>query len=134
MAGSWAMGPEPIEFSEPLGRVREAQERKRIMKQLEDLGLKIMNRMSMSGPFGGDPIGAILGDPDKRRTAAQLLGQAYLSAYVTMLQNREQVERIADVLVDRKEMHGDEVVELLEEVGIRHPRIDYQDETSWPRI
>ena len=30
-----------------------------------------------------------------------------------MASNREQVERIADTLVDRKEMHGDEVVDLL---------------------
>jgi hypothetical protein len=31
-------------------------------------------------------------------------------------------------------MHGDEVVELLEEVGIKRPEVDYLDQKSWPKI
>ena len=134
MAGVWAMGPEPVVLKGELGRVQEGRERERVMKQLEQLGLKIMNRMSTASMMGGDPIGAILSDSDKRRTAAQLLGQAYVAAYVTMQLNREQVERIADALTERREMHGDEVVELLEEVGIKRPEVDYLDQKSWPKI
>jgi ATP-dependent Zn protease len=134
MAGIWAMGPEPVSFKQGMGRVQEGEARERVMDQLEQLGLKIMNRMSLAGGMSADPINAILSDPDKRRTTAHLLGQAYIAAYVTMMQNREQVERIADVLVERGEMHGDEVVELLEDVGIRRPRIDYLDEGTWPKI
>ena len=133
MAGVWAMGPHPVEFKQQLGPVRESEERKRVMKQFEDLGARIMNRMS-AGAMGGDPIGAILSDPEKKKTAAQLLGQAYVAAYNTVEHNRRQVEQIADELIERKEMHGDEVVDLLDRVGINKPEIDYLDPKSWPKI
>jgi hypothetical protein len=49
-------------------------------------------------------------------------------------QNRRQVEQIAEELIERKEMHGDEVVDLLERVGIQKPDIDYLDPKAWPKI
>ncbi|HYZ30327.1 MAG TPA: hypothetical protein VE570_14790, partial [Thermoleophilaceae bacterium] len=134
MAGVWAMGPEPIEFKGRLGPVREAEERKRVMAQFERLGTQIMNRMSTNSPMMGDPIGAILADREKRKTAALLLGQAYVAAFNTVDQNRRQVERIAEELIERKEMHGDEVVDLLDRVGIQKPDIDYLDPKAWPKI
>jgi ATP-dependent Zn protease len=76
----------------------------------------------------------VLGDRDKRQSAAQLLGQAYLTAYATVEANRESVEKVADVLVERKEMHGDEVVDLLNEVSLTKPQIRLLDESTWPRV
>ena len=38
-----------------------------------------------------------------------------------MATNREGIERIADALIERKEMHGDEVSELLDSVGLSAP-------------
>jgi len=76
----------------------------------------------------------VLGDRDKRRAAAQLIGQAYVTAYTLMASNREQIERIADTLIERKEMHGDEVVDLLTSVGLRRPQLDLMDDTTWPRV
>src|SRR3954468_13977194 len=134
MAGVWAMGPEHIELKQQLGPAREAEARKGIMEQFERLGTQIMNRMSMGSMMSGDPIAAILADQSKRKTAAQLLGQAYVAAYNTVDQNRLQVERIAEELIERKEMHGDEVVDLLERVGITKPEIDYLDPKAWPKI
>jgi ATP-dependent Zn protease len=104
------------------------------MEQFERLGTQIMNRMSMSSPMMGDPISAILADREKRKTAALLLGQAYVTAYNTVDQNHRQVEQIAEELIERKEMHGDEVVDLLDRVGIRKPDIDYLDPKAWPKI
>jgi ATP-dependent Zn protease len=134
MAGVWAMGPEPIHFKQQLGPVREGQERKRVMKQFEELGTRIMNRMSLGNMMAGDPISAILADSEKRKTAAQLLGHAYVTAYNTVDLNRRAIEQIADELIERKEMHGDEVVDLLERVAIQKPDIDYMDPKSWPKI
>src|SRR5205085_4637037 len=119
MVGVTAMAPKPIEFTRPLGRVREKEESERVMDAFEEMGYRIMNLAS------GGLVSEILKDEDKRKTAAQLVGQAYFLAYHTMDQNREQIERIADHLVERKELYGDEVVDLLEEVGIKKPRIDY---------
>jgi ATP-dependent Zn protease len=134
MAGVWAMGPEQIELKQKLGPAREAEERKRMMAEFESLGKRIMNRLSSGSMMSGDPIGGILSDPAKAKTVALLLGQAYVAAYNTVDQNRRQVEEIAEVLIERKEMHGDEVVELLERVGITKPEIDYLDPKAWPKI
>jgi ATP-dependent Zn protease len=134
MAGVWAMGPEPVEFKHEMGRTREAEERRRVMEEFEDLGTRIMNRMSMGSAMAGDPIAAILADQAKRKTAAQLLGHAYVTAYNCVDRNRRQIEQIAEKLIERKEMHGDEVVDLLERVGITKPEIDYLDPKAWPKI
>ena len=39
-----------------------------------------MNRARGGGMMAGDPIAAVLGDRAKRAAAAQILGQAYLTA------------------------------------------------------
>ena len=76
----------------------------------------------------------MLGDPDKKRTVAQILGQAYVTAYNLVRENKDAVERIAEALVDRKEIFGDELVELLDSQKLRQPEIDYTDESVWPRM
>jgi ATP-dependent Zn protease len=81
-----------------------------------------------------DPIGAVLGDRDKRKAVAALLGQAYLTAYATVAANRDRVEKVAEELIQRKEMHGDEVVDLLNSVNLVRPQIDLLEEKSWPRV
>src|SRR4051794_559018 len=134
MAGAWAMAPEPIEFNRQLGPSREAQERERMNTQFEALGNRIMNRMSTGSMMAADPVGAILSDPEKRKTIALLLGQAYVVAYNAVNHNQLQIERIAEELIERKELHGDEVVDLLERVGITKPEIDYLDPQAWPKI
>jgi ATP-dependent Zn protease len=134
MVGMCAMAPEPADFK---GRVpeefREEQE-ERIMKRFERIGTQIMNRAQTGSMMHADPVGGVLADPDKRRAAAQLLGQAYLTAYNLIAHNQEKVEQIAEVLVERREMHGDEVVELLERARLEEPRIDLLDEKSWPKV
>jgi hypothetical protein len=116
----------------------EAEQRRaerRVEKRFEEIGMRIMQR---AGGAGGmleqDPIAGVLSDPWKRSLAAQILGQAYLSAYHVVLQNREGAERVADVLVDRREVHGDEVTELLDACRLTKPAIDLLDEGSWPRL
>ena len=47
--------------------------------------------------------------------------------------NREAVQKIADAVVAKRELFGDELVELLESASLRRPEIDYLDEASWPR-
>ena len=41
---------------------------------------------------------------------------------------------IAETLVDRKELHGDEVVELLDAASLEAPHIDVTDEAIWPKL
>jgi cell division protease FtsH len=136
MVGSCGMGPERIELEgkKYARKAYEDEKRDKIMKRFEEIGIQIMNRSGEGGPMHHDPIGSVLGDPDKRRMAGQLLGQAYVSAHLLVEANREAVEHIADVLIERKEMHGDEVLDLLEASGLKQPEVDLTDDRVWPRV
>ncbi len=131
MVGVCAMGPEPIHLT---GVDEEDEAHERVARRLERIGNTIMNRASGAGPFSENPLGAVLGDRQKRSAAAQILGQAFVSAYALMAANREQIERIADILVERKEIYGDEVIELLDRVGLSRPDINLLDEATWPQV
>ena len=81
-----------------------------------------------------DPLAGVLGDPAKRAMAAQLLGQAYVAAHQLIEHNKPGVGRVADVLVDRRELHGDEILGLLESVSLEIPERDPTKEESWPKL
>jgi ATP-dependent Zn protease len=135
MVGASAMGPEPIDIAKlKLDDESEDEARERVMKRFERIGLQIMNRASPGGPMAQDPIGAVLGDGYKRAAAAQILGQAYVKAFNLMAQNRKAVDHIAETLVDRKELYGNELVDLLEGAKLKEPKIDLRKESSWPTI
>jgi ATP-dependent Zn protease len=131
MVGMCGMGPDPQLVN---GTLAPQEHTEAVLNKLERIGTTIMNRAQVSGPMAADPMSSVLGDRDKRQSAAQLLGQAYLTAYATVEANRESVEKVADVLVERKEMHGDEVVDLLNEVSLTKPQIRLLDESTWPRV
>jgi cell division protease FtsH len=135
MVGSCAMGPETVDVNGTYATDAERDEaRERILKRFERIGLVIMRRSGSGGPMDVDPIAGVLSDRDKRATAAQLLGQAYVAAHVLIEHNRAGVERIAEVLVERRELHGDEVVELLESLDLTVPETDLLEESSWPAV
>jgi hypothetical protein len=50
------------------------------------------------------------------------------------MHNQDKVEQIAEVLIERREMHGDEVLELLERARLKAPEIDLLDEAAWPKV
>jgi ATP-dependent Zn protease len=129
MVGMWAMGPEAVHLD---GSLDPGEENEAVLRRLERIGSAIMNRASSGGPMTADPIASVLADRDKRRAAAQIIGQAYVTAFALMATNRPQLEQIADALIDRKEMHGDEVTRLLDSVGLQKPEIDLMDDRTWP--
>jgi ATP-dependent Zn protease len=126
MVGVSGMGPDRIQLN------GKATDPEKLMQRFEQLGLQLMNRAS--GDFQHDAIAAVLGDPTKRSLAAQIIGQAYVNAYHLVLQNKHAVEQIADALVERKELYGDELVDLLNSVGLKEPKIDLTKEAAWPTL
>jgi cell division protease FtsH len=134
MVGMSGMGPEPLDLRGRVSKERLEEVENELMERFERIGLQIMNRARMGSAMESDPIGSVLGDPAKRRAAAQILGQAYLTAVCCIRANREAVARVADALVERKELYGDEVVELLEAAAPHPPAIDVLDEEIWPRV
>ncbi len=138
MVGMWGMGPDELPLSiKPSRRLREGEQPDpsvMVRHRLEDIGNQIMNRASSSSVSGEGMIGNVVGNQGKRAAVAQLLGQAYIMAYSLMATNRAALERIADELMERKEMHGDEVGDLLDRVGLVRPEIDLHDDSTWPVV
>ncbi len=134
MVGVSGMGPDPIPIDSKARMSVEKREeaREKLGKRFESIGLQLMNRAS--GDFQHDSIAAVLGDPTKRRLAAQIIGQAYVNAYQLILQNQDAVGKIADHLVARKELYGDELIDLLNSVGLKEPTVDIGKEETWPTL
>jgi ATP-dependent Zn protease len=133
MVGASAMGPEQVVVT-PLDDESEEEARERVLKRFGAIGTQIMNRTSGGPAFAENPIGGVLGDPDKRKLAAQILGQAYVSAYNLILHNKDAVSRIADELVARHEVFGDELVAILDDAKLEQPAVDLSSEDSWPKM
>jgi ATP-dependent Zn protease len=135
MVGSCAMAPERIELNGGFKKPEDEEAaREKIMQRFEEIGTQIMRRTGGGGPLEHDPIAGVLNDRDKRVMAAQLLGQAYFRAHHLIAANRESVEQIAEVLIERRELHGDEVVDLLKNANLKVPQVDLTDEKIWPRV
>jgi ATP-dependent Zn protease len=136
MVGVWGMGPEPVDLSHVAFADEEARTKREeeITKRFEAIGNRIMNRASSGSPMQGDPIAGVLGDRHKRRDAALILGQTYITAVCLIRHNREQVAQIAATLMERKELHGDEVVDMLNDARLEAPEIDITDDTIWPKL
>jgi ATP-dependent Zn protease len=135
MVGMCGMGPEPINLNGRRFATEEEREEaeERLMKRFERIGLQIMNR-ARGAQEQGDAIASILRDGSKQRAAAQILGQAYITALCLIRHNREQTLQVAETLVERKELHGDEVVEVLDAAGLEAPYIDVNDDSIWPKL
>jgi hypothetical protein len=131
MAGNWGMAMPQLDVT-PLADESREQARRRVAKQFERIGLQLMNRTRGSADFHADPIASILGDPVKRALAAQLLGQAFVTAYNFVRVNKDKVERVADVLVAERELFGDALVKLLDSQQFQKPDVDWTSSESWP--
>jgi ATP-dependent Zn protease len=134
MVGMAAMAPAPIDLSEriedPAAR-GEAEER--VRERFVTLGNTLIHR-SGQGMLDDQPLGHVLADPHKRALVAELIGQAFVVAYNTVRANKEATGKVADALIAKGEIFGNEVVDLLDSVALRKPEIDVLDEATWPAI
>jgi ATP-dependent Zn protease len=128
MVGAAAMGPEPLELDEGLDSKEEA----RVLKRFEDIGVQLMNRTGNT--YQHDVVASVLSDRDKRALTCQILGQAYVTAHNFVKANRKGVEKIADEVVARREIYGDELLDLLKSAKLKAPRVDLLEESSWPML
>src|SRR4029078_7067892 len=80
MVGMAGMGPEPLDLRGRVPKELLDETEQRLMERFERIGLQIVNPASSGSAMQGDPIASVLSDPSKRRAAAQILGQAYITA------------------------------------------------------
>jgi ATP-dependent Zn protease len=132
MVGVWGMSPEYLALD--VDTPEEEERREELLGRFERIGVKMMSRAQATTAMQADPIATVLGDSAKRTAAAQWLGQAYVHAWNLIRFNKDKVEHVADVLIERREMHGDEIVDLLDGLDFEKPDIDLLDEASWPRL
>jgi len=133
IVGACGMAPEFVEVQR-CDDESEDEARARIMKRFQHIGTQIINRTRSGGGMHADPMGAVLSDPSQRAMVEQLLGQAYLRAHLLMETNRDAVSRVADALVERRELHGDEVLHLLDAQDLMVPEVDLLKDEAWPRM
>jgi hypothetical protein len=134
MAGAAGMSPLPIDLhGKTFADESEEQTRERIQKRFEDIGGRLLNRTSGGGQTA-DPIAAVLGDPRKRAFASQFIGQAFVTAYNLILVNKAKIQAVADAVMAKKEIYGDDLVRLLDAQEFVRPEIDWTDEAVWPRM
>jgi len=121
------MSPLPIDLhGKTFPDEDEEQSYQRVLRRFEDIGLRMMNRTAAGFDAGADPR--------KRAYAAQFLGQALVTAYNLVIANKDKVQAVAEAVIDKKEIFGDELVRLLDEQKFVKPEIDWTSEESWPKL
>lgn len=113
MVGQWGMAPLVYE-----------EEGNENVKRLRKLGKKLL-------------VAAGKNDTqlpkEKYDDEALIMGHAFIVAYNTILENKLAVEKIAQTLVAKKEIYGDELVRLLNGCELKEPEvIDFSDPDTWP--
>jgi ATP-dependent Zn protease len=122
------MAPKPIDLrGKTFADETPEQSEERVRQRFEDIGLRLM---SANGLADGQHVG----DPRKRAYVAQILGQAFATAYNAVMVNREKVDNVANALVDKQEIFGDDLLRLLDGQRFVKPEIDWTDEASWPKF
>ena len=127
MVGACGMAPEFVELR--CDDESEEQARERVMKKFQRIGTQIVNRT-----HAGSMESAVLHDPSQRQMVEQMLGQAYLAAHHLMEANRDAVAKIADELVEKRELYGDDVLRLLDAQKVSLPEVDLTKDEAWPRL
>jgi cell division protease FtsH len=69
----------------------------------------------------GDPIGNVLRDPDRKKEVDELLESCRRQVTLLLREKRHVVEGIRDALLEREELIGDEIEEIMAELGEREP-------------
>jgi len=127
MVGAAGMAPKPVSVNgNAFEGVTGERAQKRIEKRFEAIGNRILNR-SVNG-------WEALSDRSKRPLVAQFLGQPFVTAVVFIHENKEAVERIANEIVEKEEIYGDDLVRLLDAQKLKKPDIDWTKEETWPQI
>ena len=131
MVGQWGMAPPTITATGVADETPD-ETRRRVARQLERIGLQLMNRTRASADVHQDPIASILQDPAKRALTAQVLGQAFVVAYNFMRANKDKIEQIAETLIAEREIYGDRITDLLDAQHFEKPEIDWTSPDTWP--
>ena len=95
-----------------------------------DIGGKLLAVASLGDHYAERPARA----RQATRWPQRIVGHAYLVAYKFAEQNRAAISQVADDLVERRELNGDEITELMDSLHMKPAVVDYLEERTWPRL
>jgi cell division protease FtsH len=70
-----------------------------------------------SGPFNGGLVSTVMGDRQMRADAEKLLAEAYADSEAVLRRHNAVVTALAEALVERRELIGSEIIEVIESVA-----------------
>ncbi len=115
MVGLWGMGPDMRNDEDSL--------------RAQMIGERLISRAAAAQGQGETSVlAAILNNPGKTRDVAQILGVAYVDAWRLMLKNKDAIDQLAKVLIEKQELVGREIDELLDTVRLVGP----EAADAWP--
>ncbi len=116
MVGLYGMGPDNRDDEDSL--------------RAQVIGERLISRAAATSGPGGETsvLSAILNNPSKAKDVAQILGIAYVDAWRLMTKNKEAIDHLARVLVEKQELVGKEIDDLLNTVTLAGP--EHAD--AWP--
>jgi ATP-dependent Zn protease len=125
MVGAAGMAPRRVHVNgHAFEGVTGERAEKRIERRFEEIGNRLINRASNQYDA--------LSDRAKRPLVAQFVGEAFATAYNFVRENKEGVERIANAVIEKEEIYGDELVDLLNAQNLRKPELDWTRDETWP--
>jgi hypothetical protein len=57
-----------------------------------------------------------------------------VTAYNAIQHNKAATERVAEAVLDKSEIFGDDLIRLLDAQKLEKPQIEWTKEESWPRM
>jgi ATP-dependent Zn protease len=116
MVGVYGMGPDRRNDEDSL--------------RAEMIGHRLIAQSAALEPSQGEPnvVAAVLKDREKGRDVAQIMGSAYVDCWRLMLKNKAAIDSLAAVLVEKRELVGREIDQLLDTVQLLGP----ETADAWP--
>ncbi len=132
MVGAAGMGPQRIELHGRQARRRGRRRARKITEALRGDRPAADEPHARQRRLPGRPDRVRAPGPSKRSHAAQILGQAFVTAEHFIAVNKDAVERIANEVIEKQELYGDNLIQLLEAQHLQRPEIDWTKEEIWP--
>jgi ATP-dependent Zn protease len=86
------------------------------------MGKTLHSAAVLANPYlGGDPVQATLSDPQRREEVDAILADCRVRVRTLLQGKRHVVEGVRDALLDREELIGDEIEQVMAELGEREP-------------
>jgi hypothetical protein len=83
-----------------------------------------------SGPMSAGIVAKVLANDDARKRLEVLLAEAKETARRLLAEHRHLVEALVGSLIERNELVGDEITNLLEQAEVRGPSLPARPEVS----